>query len=71
MAMNDELKARSGGGAHGVSGRKPRKRAWKPFNGVLKLDAAEDARFEECMTNPGEPTEAMYKAAELLRKLYG
>jgi hypothetical protein len=38
---------------------------------VLVLSEEAFARFEECMSNPGEPTEANRRAAELALKLYG
>jgi hypothetical protein len=41
------------------------------FHGAIALTAAEFARAEECMTNPGEPTAAARRGAALLRKLYG
>lgn len=68
-----ELKAKpSGGGGSGLSRRSKRTdhAGQQAFNGILELSPAEFDRFEECMTNPGDPTEAMHKAAAQLRKLY-
>ncbi len=73
----NELRAKSyGGSAGGGSSRRSKKKARtgkrRPvFNGVVVLTAAEYAQFEECTTNPGEPTEATRRGADLLRKLYG
>lgn len=40
------------------------------FNGVVTLTTSEYARIEECNLNPGSPTEANQRGADLLRKLY-
>lgn len=37
---------------------------------AMVLNAAESARLEECLMNPGEPTEAAQEGAALLRQLY-
>jgi hypothetical protein len=70
----DELRARSfgeGSASGGAVKRKAKKsKRASGFNGVLTLTAAEYARFEECMTNPGDPTTASQEGAEMLRKLY-
>jgi hypothetical protein len=70
----EKIKARAWeGGAGGGGGRKAKKSAMghrQAFNGVVELDAAEYARFEQCMTSPGEPTQATRMGAALLRKLY-
>jgi hypothetical protein len=74
--MNEYRARPYGGGAGGGSNlrsKKKRKASKRPpaFNGVVALSAAEYARIEECTTNPGEPTEAARRGADLLRKLYG
>lgn len=68
-----ELKAKPVGWGSEGSGRhkKGRRTAAQAFNGVVELTTTEYARFEECMTNPGEPTEAAKRGAALIRKLYG
>ena len=65
------------GGTGGRSAKKAqKKRAWvakpkaEPMNGLLVLSTKAFARFEECMNNPGQPTEANYRGAQLLRTLY-
>jgi hypothetical protein len=69
-----EYKTRGyGGGAGGGSRSKKKTRGTKrrpAFNGVVALNGADYARFEECMTNPGEPTEATRQGAAVLRTLY-
>jgi hypothetical protein len=70
-------------GYEGGTGGRPAKRPLKrrplaakpkpkpePMNGLLVLSTKAFARFEECMTNPGQPTEANYRGAQLLRTLY-
>src|ERR1700688_4046889 len=65
------------GGAGGRSARPQKKRKWtvkpkaEPMNGLLVLSTRAFARFEECMKNPGQPTEANHRGAALLRTLYG
>jgi hypothetical protein len=54
----------------GKSGKKDTQVASEPFNGALKLNAADYGRFEACMTNPGGPTPGAIRGAALLRKLY-
>jgi hypothetical protein len=57
-----------------VSGKKAARKTAKKatrFDGVLVLSSTAFARFEECMKNPGEPTVANKRGAEMLRKLYG
>src|SRR6266853_6004526 len=39
------------------------------FSGVLALNKRQWKAFEECMTNPREPTEAIKEAAKLHREL--
>lgn len=73
--MEREYKAAPAGGdtAGRSSTNKARmlKKTGGVFNGAIALTAAEFARAEECMTNPGEPTAAARRGAALLRKLYG
>jgi hypothetical protein len=72
--MSLKAKPYAGSGvAAAVAGKtKRRERAGlSTFNGVVVLNEAEFARLEQCMTNPGEPTEAAHRGAELLKKLYG
>ncbi len=40
------------------------------FNGVVTLTASEYARVQQCMGNPGEPSQSAQQGADLLRKLY-
>jgi hypothetical protein len=51
-----------------------RKSAWNAkghsMNGLVVLSTKGFARFEECMKNPGKPTQGNLRGAELLRKLY-
>jgi hypothetical protein len=57
-------------GSEDYAAKKPKASStWEPFDGVLKVDDAEFARFMECMTNPGEPTEGVRRGAALLKKL--
>lgn len=69
------------GGTSGRSAKRPLKRRTlaatpkpkpkpEPMNGLLVLSTKAFARFEECMKNPGQPTEANYRGAQLLRTLY-
>jgi hypothetical protein len=74
--MEREYKAAPAGDSAGRSSNHSRakflkKRTGGVFNGTIALTAAEFARAEECMTNPGEPTAAAHRGAALLRKLYG
>jgi hypothetical protein len=73
----DELKARGyeGGVSGGVKRKQTKKstarsKTARAFNGVLTLGPKAFARFKECMTNPGKPTPANKRGAELLRTLY-
>jgi hypothetical protein len=75
----NEIKARGyeGGASGGGSKRREAiRKAVAPFkgrrafNGVLTLSPKAFARFEECMKNPGEPTPANKRGAQLLRTLY-
>jgi hypothetical protein len=78
--MEYKAKGHEGGGASGGSkklARAERKRnkisldVSEPMNGLLVLSAKGFARFETCMKEPGEPTEANRRGAALLRSLYG
>jgi hypothetical protein len=77
--MEYKAKGHEGGSASGGSKKPVRTErmknkaasvAAKSMNGLLVLSTKGFARFEACMKNPGEPTEANRRGASLLRNLY-